>query len=92
MAKRKAPARRVQIRDRIREFRRVRAGDLTPNPNNWRTHPPEQRAALQGILQEVEALTSLYGAMAEEHGVTAPGGTHPDMEAVPPEDEFDMPP
>lgn len=43
----------MQIRDRIQELRRVRAGDLVPNPRNWRTHPPEQRDALQGILAEV---------------------------------------
>ncbi len=41
------------IRDRIRELRRVRAGDLVPNPRNWRLHPASQRAALEGILAEV---------------------------------------
>lgn len=40
------------IRDRIRELRRVRAGDLLPNPKNWRTHPKAQREALQGLLAE----------------------------------------
>ncbi|HKD36505.1 MAG TPA: ParB N-terminal domain-containing protein [Pirellulales bacterium] len=43
----------MHIRDRIREFRRVRAAELRPNPRNWRTHPPAQRDALQGILAEV---------------------------------------
>lgn len=41
------------IRDRIKELRRVRAGDLLPNPKNWRTHPKPQRDALAGILAEV---------------------------------------
>jgi hypothetical protein len=43
----------MQIRDRVRELRRVRAGDLTPNPKNWRTHPKTQADALRGILAEV---------------------------------------
>jgi len=43
----------VQIRDRIKEFRRVRASELIPNPRNWRTHPKKQREALAGILGEI---------------------------------------
>lgn len=41
------------MRDRIKELRRVKASALRPNPRNWRTHPPEQQAALKGILAEV---------------------------------------
>lgn len=43
----------MQIRDRIKEFRRVKASELVPNPQNWRRHPDDQRAALRGILAEV---------------------------------------
>jgi hypothetical protein len=43
----------MQIRDRIKELRRVRAADLRLNPRNWRVHPPEQQAALQGVLAEI---------------------------------------
>ena len=43
----------MQIRNRVRELRRVRAGDLVPNPKNWRTHPKGQQDALRGILAEV---------------------------------------
>ena len=43
----------MQIRDRIQEFRRVRASLLRPNPRNWRTHPQAQRDALRGVLAEV---------------------------------------
>ncbi len=43
----------MQIRDRIKEFRRVRASLLRPNPRNWRTHPPTQRDALKGVLAEI---------------------------------------
>jgi len=43
----------AQIRDRIKELRRVRAGDLRPNPKNWRRHPQAQAAALDGLLREI---------------------------------------
>jgi hypothetical protein len=43
----------MQIRDRIKEFRRVQASSLRPNPKNWRTHPPAQRDALRGVLAEI---------------------------------------
>jgi ParB-like chromosome segregation protein Spo0J len=43
----------MKIRNRIRELRTVRAGDLVPNPRNWRTHPQAQQDALRGILAEI---------------------------------------
>ena len=43
----------MQIRDRIKELRRVKANELLPNPKNWRTHPIEQQDALKGVLAEV---------------------------------------
>ena len=43
----------MQVRDRIRELRRVRAEELRPNPRNWRTHPESQRDALRGLLAEI---------------------------------------
>lgn len=43
----------MQIRDRVKELRRVRASELAPNPRNWRTHPPAQCDALRGVLAEV---------------------------------------
>lgn len=43
----------MQIRDRIKDLRRVRAGELRPHPRNWRTHPPAQQAALRGVLAEI---------------------------------------
>jgi len=45
----KAPA----IRDRIKDLRRVRAGDLLPEPRNWRRHPKAQSDALLGVLREI---------------------------------------
>ncbi len=43
----------MQIRDRIKELRRVRAADLVPNAKNWRTHPDAQRDALRGVLADI---------------------------------------
>ena len=43
----------MQIRDRIKELRRVPARELRPNPRNWRTHPAAQQNALRGVLAEV---------------------------------------
>ncbi len=43
----------VQVRDRIKELRRVRAADLRPNPKNWRIHPEAQQNALRGLLAEI---------------------------------------
>ena len=43
----------MEIRDRIKELRRVKASDLIPNPKNWRTHPVAQQDALRGVLAEV---------------------------------------
>lgn len=43
----------MKIRDRIKEFRRVKASELIPHPQNWRLHPESQQNALRAILAEV---------------------------------------
>ena len=43
----------MEIRDRVKELRRIKAGELIPNPKNWRTHPAAQQDALRGVLEEV---------------------------------------
>jgi hypothetical protein len=43
----------MQIRERIKELRRVKAKDLVPNRKNWRVHPKAQAIALRGLLAEV---------------------------------------
>ena len=43
----------LDIRDRIVEFTRIKASDLTPHPQNWRKHPKAQQDAMSGILKEV---------------------------------------
>lgn len=41
------------IRNRIIDFRRVRAAELRAHPQNWRVHPPAQRKALEQVLGEI---------------------------------------
>lgn len=41
------------IRDRIKEFRRVPARELIPRPTNLRKHPEPQRKAVSAMLTEI---------------------------------------
>ena len=41
------------VRDRIQGFCRVPASRLLAHPQNWRLHPPRQRAALSAVLKEI---------------------------------------
>ena len=43
----------LNIRDRVKELRRMKASDLLPHPKNWRKHPQQQQDAMRGILAEV---------------------------------------
>lgn len=43
----------MAIRDRIKSLRRVRAGDLVPDPRNWRRHPDAQRTAMNDVLDRI---------------------------------------
>jgi hypothetical protein len=43
----------MQIRDRIKELRRVPASELTANTKNWRRHPQWQKDGMQSILENV---------------------------------------
>jgi ParB-like chromosome segregation protein Spo0J len=43
----------MQIRDRIKGLRRIKASQLRPHPKNWRTHPQSQQDALRGMLAEI---------------------------------------
>ena len=42
-----------EIRDRIKELRRIRASALLPNPKNWRRHPTAQANALRDLLGDI---------------------------------------
>jgi DNA modification methylase len=43
----------MEIKDRIKEFKRVRFSELSANPKNWRKHPDKQRDAMTGVLETV---------------------------------------
>jgi hypothetical protein len=47
------------VRNRIKEHRRVRAGDLLPHEQNWRNHPDFQKDALKALYSEVGFARSL---------------------------------
>lgn len=61
-----APSIETSIRDRIKELRRVRAGDLAPNPKNWRRHPAAQRDALLAVLKEIGYADALLARELED--------------------------
>ena len=75
----------MQIRDRIKEFRRVRASELRPNRRNWRTHPQAQRDTLRGVLAEVGYADALLARELSDGSLELIDGhlraeTTPDME------------
>ena len=43
----------MQIKNRIKELRQVKASELLPNPKNWRTHPSQQADVLRGVLADI---------------------------------------
>jgi DNA modification methylase len=81
--RRPAPGTRHQIRDRVTELVRLRAGDLVPNPSNWRRHPDHQRAALRGLLREIGYADALLARREGEDLVLIDGhlrqGLDPDQ-------------
>src|SRR3954470_10644674 len=56
----------MQIRDRIRELRRVRAAELRPNPRNWRLHPEQQQNALRAVLAEIGYVDALLARECDD--------------------------
>lgn len=52
------------IRDRIVELVRVPAGELRPNPRNWRRHPDAQRAALRAAFRDIGYADALIARRA----------------------------
>ena len=75
----------MQIRDRIKEFRRVKASQLRPHPKNWRTHPPAQQDALRGVLAEIGYAGALLARELPDGSLELIDGhlraeTTPDME------------
>lgn len=77
----------MTIRDRVVELRRIRSGDLIPNPANWRRHPPEQVDALRGVLEQVGFADVAIG-IEVDGGVMLVDG-HVRREEV--DDDFEVP-
>jgi hypothetical protein len=59
----------MQIRDRIKDLRRVPASELKPHPLNWRTHPRSQQDALRGILSEIGYADALLARETSDGGL-----------------------
>lgn len=59
----------MQVRDRIKELRRVRASELRPNAKNWRLHPASQQNALRGVLAEIGYADALVARELEDGGL-----------------------
>lgn len=58
----------MDIKDRIVDFQRIKVSELLENKNNWRTHPDDQRDALNGILNEIGIADSLIAYHSERNG------------------------
>lgn len=56
----------MAVRDRIKELRRVRAGDLVLHERNWRTHPERQSRALRAMLEDVGYADALIARELED--------------------------
>ena len=74
----------MQIKNRIKELRQVKASELIPNPRNWRKHPAGQADALRGALSEIGYADALI-AYETPNGLMLIDGhlraeTTPDME------------
>ena len=53
------------LRDRIREFRRVPAGEQLDHDGNPRRHPQDQGDALRGVLEQVGVAAGLISYLSE---------------------------
>ena len=58
---------KIQIRDRIVELRRVRAGDLKAHAKNWRRHPERQQKAMRAVLKEIGFADALLAREPQIH-------------------------
>jgi DNA modification methylase len=75
----------VEIRNRVRELRRVKASELVPNKKNWRRHPKAQADALRGLLVEIGYADALIARETADGGLVLIDGhlraeTTPDLE------------
>jgi hypothetical protein len=72
-------------RNRIIDHRIVKGRDLLPNPANWRTHPPQQRAAttaaldLLGYVDELKVVATPDGLLLLDGHLRADIGADDDI-------------
>ena len=71
----------MTTRNRIRELRTVRAGELSADPRNWREHPPEQRQALQSMLERVGFVDAVIARETPDGLVLVDGHLRADLDA-----------
>jgi hypothetical protein len=71
------------MRDRIKEFRRIPAGELKANPRNWRVHPETQRAAWRAVLGELGFADAVLAYEHPEDGLVLIDGHMRVSEAEP---------
>src|SRR5262249_47860998 len=55
----------LEIRDHVRELRRVNGAELIRNPKNWRRHPERQRKAMRTVLKEIGYADALLAREGE---------------------------
>lgn len=75
----------ADIRNRVKELRTVRYGDLVPNPANWRGHPEQQRKAYEGIVESIGFAGAALARVLDDGRLMLIDGhmrreTHPDAE------------
>ena len=56
----------MNIRDRIKEFRRVPPDQIVPNPKNWRRHSDRQANALRGLMAEIGVANAVIAREMED--------------------------
>lgn len=59
----------INIRDRVKELKRVRAGDLKPHPKHFHTHSPDQRSMMRGVLEEIGYVDALVGRILADGSI-----------------------
>ena len=70
----------MSIRNRIKELRQVRAGDLIPDSRNWRRHEPAQRAALESMLESIGFAGAVIAREAPEGLILIDGHLRADLD------------
>ena len=58
----------IELRDRIKELRRIDVTEIQDNAGNWRSHPLAQRGALHSVLNEVGVVNALLAYESERQG------------------------